>query len=334
MNTKMFYAYKNDNSIDKISLKNASQILVSGELVAFPTETVYGLGVDAYSTNIYKVFQAKGRPQDNPLICHVGDIGDVKLCGHPSKLADKIFKLFSPGPVTVIIDKNDKISSDVTGGLSTVGVRIPENEVAREFIKMCGVPVAAPSANTSKRPSPTRACDVLEDMQGKISAIIDGGVCSVGIESTVVDARGEFPIILREGKITKADFLKHFDRCEIAGKSDDKVRSPGVKYQHYSPKVDMFVHFGENELLIKDFINQNMSKNIALCGETLFVSNFEKLDNISIHDMGKTEEEFMHNYYFSLRDTEKVSDMIIMQMPFESEGLKNRCTKSCGEKFI
>ncbi len=330
----MLEAYKKDNSIDKNSLRSASEILRAGELVAFPTETVYGLGVDAYSSNVYKVFQAKGRPQDNPLICHVGDYEGIKLCGNPTVLADKIFKLFSPGPITVVIDKNDKISNDVTGGLSTVGVRIPENEVAREFLKMCETPVAAPSANTSKRPSPTRACDVLEDMNSKIAAIIDGGVCAVGIESTVVDARGEYPIILREGKITQSDFLKHFDRCEFASKSDDKVRSPGVKYQHYSPKVDMFVHFGKDMHVISNFISNNASKKIALAAENDFATHFESPENIICYKMGKTETEFMHNYYFSLRDMEKICDMIIMQMPFESEGLKNRCTKSCGGKFI
>ncbi|MFI3166715.1 MAG: L-threonylcarbamoyladenylate synthase [Bacillota bacterium] len=334
MSTRIFYAYDSNDKLNIENLKEASKLLLSGELVAFPTETVYGLGVDAYSDNIMKVYSAKGRPQDNPLICHIGDESQIQQCGNPSELAKKIFELFSPGPITVVIDKSDKISNAVTGGLSSVGVRIPENQVAREFLKICGVPVAAPSANTSKRPSPTRACDVLEDLNGKIAGIIDGGTCSVGIESTVVDARGEYPIILREGKITRDDFLKYFDKCEFAKSSDEKVRSPGVKYQHYSPKVEMFVHFGKDNKKVESFLLENATKKIALIGEDAFLNGISKKNNFSVFSMGTTPEEFMHNYYFFLRDLEKVCDIIVMQMPFESEGLKNRCEKSCGGKFI
>lgn len=334
MDTKLFYAYNKDKILDFVHLEEAAKLLLSGELVAFPTETVYGLGVDAYSNNIMKVYSAKGRPQDNPLICHIGELTQISLCGHPNALAMRIFELFAPGPITVVIDKNEKISNAVTGGLASVGVRIPENEVAREFLKLCKVPVAAPSANTSKRPSPTRAMDVLEDLDGKIAAVIDGGTCSVGIESTVVDARGEFPIILREGKITRADFLEYFDRCEFALAIDDKVRSPGTKYQHYSPCVEMFVHFGQDKAVIENFLCDNKKSKIALLGESSFLESVQISDNVSLFSLGKTADEFMHNYYFFLRDLEKVCDVILLQMPFESEGLKNRCEKSCGGKFI
>ena len=225
---------------DKAGISECAKHLAEGEVVAFPTETVYGLGANAFDPEaVGKIFKAKGRPSDNPLICHIGDrsqIGDI--VSEITPLAQKLIDAFMPGPITVIMKKSDKIPSEVTAGLDTVGVRMPSDPVANEFLKACKVPVAAPSANLSGSPSPTNARAVMEDMDGYVYAVIDGGDSVFGLESTVVDATGEKPVILRPGAVTKADIEDCANgSAAFAGtlEAGQTPKAPGMKYRHYAP---------------------------------------------------------------------------------------------------
>ena len=238
MNTKLI------KGNDTEGIKDAARALREGEVVAFPTETVYGLGADARSADsVKKIFEAKGRPSDNPLIVHIYDkaqIGEIAAVVTP--LAQKLVDSFMPGPITVIMKKKETIPSEVTAGLDTVGIRMPVDKVCAEFLRECGVPVAAPSANLSGSPSPTSARHVMDDMDGRIYAVIDGGSSNVGLESTVVDATGEVPVILRPGAVTKEMIDRACGTDTLyGGKSSDDIApmSPGMKYRHYAPHADV-----------------------------------------------------------------------------------------------
>ncbi len=243
---------------DKNGIKDCAEHLASGEVVAFPTETVYGLGANAFDAEaVGRIFAAKGRPSDNPLICHVGDKDLIKdIVSEITPLAQKLIDAFMPGPITVIMKKADAIPSAVTAGLGTVGVRMPSDPVANEFLKACKVPVAAPSANLSGTPSPTNARSVMEDMEGYIYAVIDGGDSVFGIESTVVDATSEKPVILRPGAVTKADI----EACAngdaaYAGtlEAGQTPKAPGMKYRHYAPFANVeIMDMPKNAKLIGD----------------------------------------------------------------------------------
>ena len=232
-------------SDDDQGIKDAAEHLRNGEVIGFPTETVYGLGCDARDGEaVKKVFEAKGRPADNPLICHIGDKDQIKdIASEITPLAQKLIDSFMPGPITVVMKKSDLISDRTTAGLDTVGVRMPSNPVANKFLRFCGVPVAAPSANLSGRPSPTGARSVLEDMDGYIYAVIDGGESEFGLESTVVDCTGTEPVILRPGAVTKADIDQVLQNSETVIASspsgDETPRSPGMKYRHYAPYAEV-----------------------------------------------------------------------------------------------
>lgn len=243
---------------DKEGLKDCAKHLAAGEVVAFPTETVYGLGANAFDAQaVGRIFKAKGRPSDNPLICHVGDKELIKdIVAEITPLAQKLIDAFMPGPITVIMKKSGAIPSEVTAGLDTVGVRMPSDPVAGEFLKACKVPVAAPSANLSGTPSPTNARSVMEDMDGYVYAVIDGGDSVFGIESTVVDATGEKPVILRPGAVTKADI----EACAngdaaYAGtlEAGQTPKAPGMKYRHYAPFANVeIMEMPKNAKLIGD----------------------------------------------------------------------------------
>lgn len=229
---------------DKAGVEGAAKALREGQVVAFPTETVYGLGANAFEAScVEKIFEAKGRPSDNPLIVHIWDRSQVdEIAKEVTPLAKKLMDSFMPGPITVIVKKSDKIPSEVTAGLDTVGIRMPSDKVCNAFLKACGCPVAAPSANLSGSPSPTSATHVMNDMNGKIYAVIDGGESIVGLESTVVDATGDSPVILRPGAVTK----EMIDRAVLketsyAGKieDDNAPMSPGMKYRHYAPHAQV-----------------------------------------------------------------------------------------------
>ena len=237
------------------NLKLAKSILKKGGLVAFPTETVYGLGADATNSKAVKsIFAAKGRPQDNPLIVHLSDTSKIKkYVKSINSIEQRIIDAFMPGHISIVLEKNRKISRVVTAGLDSVAIRVPSNLEANRFLKAVDLPIAAPSANTSKRPSPTNANDVLEDMSGKIPLIINGGNTDVGVQSTVVKVVDGKVYILRPGRITAKE-LKEVTNCEVLDKSKlregEVVESPGVKYTHYAPICDMTLVVGRQNGIV------------------------------------------------------------------------------------
>ena len=256
--TTEFLKYDNFES-DNI-LKKAAAIIKSGGLVAFPTETVYGLGADGLNEDaVKKIYIAKGRPSDNPLILHISEEKDLeKLVVEITPVAKKLMESFWPGPMTLVLKKKSVVSDTVSGGLDTVAVRLPESEIARKLIEAAGTPIAAPSANSSGRPSPTKAQHVAEDLDGKIDMIIDGGSCDVGLESTVIDVTGDEAIILRPGGITFEDvdalgIKVSYDKHLIDKTTVEKPKSPGMKYKHYAPKGNLVVLNGEYQN-IKEFM--------------------------------------------------------------------------------
>lgn len=254
MNTKIIKLESLEHKEEK--LMEAAKILQKGGLVAFPTETVYGLGADGLNSEAAaKIYSAKGRPSDNPLILHIADMNMIsKLAKNISEDAMKVMNAFWPGPLTVILNKTDIVPYGTTGGLDTVAIRMPSHPVARELIRIANVAVAAPSANTSGRPSPTTAQHVIQDLDGKIDMIVDGGKVGIGIESTIVDMTGENPMILRPGYITKPmleEVVKKTVKIDLAiltkeGMNGVRPKAPGMKYKHYAPKGDLTIVSGDN----------------------------------------------------------------------------------------
>ncbi|MGI6160801.1 MAG: L-threonylcarbamoyladenylate synthase [Christensenellales bacterium] len=236
------------NYLDGIS--SAAALIRGSDIVAFPTETVYGLGANALdAAAVEKIFKAKGRPQDNPLIVHISDISSMhELVSSITPAAQKLADAYWPGPMTLVLKKSALIPDSVTAGLDTVGIRLPSRKEARDLIRAAGVPIAAPSANASGRPSPTRAGHVLNDLGGRIPLILDGGGCEVGLESTVIDVTGDVPVILRPGFITPRDVEMEAGAVKLAEKASANCPppSPGMKYMHYAPDVKITVVTGDN----------------------------------------------------------------------------------------
>lgn len=254
----------------KQDIKTAGKLLKDGELVAIPTETVYGLAADALNGEaVANIFKAKGRPMDNPLIVHIADLSQVDdLVAFVPPVLEDLAKAFWPGPLTVILEKSDLIPDEVSAGLDTVAIRMPSHPVARAIIKAAGTPLAAPSANTSGMPSPTTAAHVLHDMDGKIAAVVDGGPCEVGVESTVLTLCTRVPRILRPGRVTPEDLFDVLGEVEV----DDAVlgqlaegavaASPGMKYKHYSPKAEVYIVDGSAEGFAK-YVNEKVAERAA-----------------------------------------------------------------------
>lgn len=241
------------NEIHDETLAKAGEILLSGGLVVFPTETVYGLGANALDADAAKkIYAAKGRPSDNPLIVHIADPADADKYAVVGEEYKRLAKAFLPGPLTVILPKRDCIPETVTGGLDSVGIRCPENEIARRMIAAAGVPVAAPSANLSGKPSPTSAEHVRFDMDGKVDMILDGGECTVGLESTIVKVEGGKLTLLRPGAVTLDMLRTLFDNVEVSAavteQLGENVRplSPGMKYRHYAPTAPLYLLSGND----------------------------------------------------------------------------------------
>ena len=254
----------------KQDIETAGKLLKDGELVAIPTETVYGLAADALNGEaVANIFKAKGRPMDNPLIVHIADLSQVDdLVAFVPPVLEDLAKAFWPGPLTVIMEKSDLIPDEVSAGLDTVAIRMPSHPVARAIIKAAGTPLAAPSANTSGMPSPTTAAHVLHDMDGKIAAVVDGGPCEVGVESTVLTLCTRVPRILRPGRVTPEDLFDVLGEVEV----DDAVlgqlaegavaASPGMKYKHYSPKAEVYIVDGSAEGFAK-YVNEKVAERAA-----------------------------------------------------------------------
>ncbi len=316
------------------SLSLAKDLILKGELVGFPTETVYGLGAIAYSDEaVKKIFLAKGRPQDNPLIVHVHKDYDIKKLVEIEH--DYVYKLqdaFLPGPLTMVYKSKGVISPISSCGLDTVGIRIPSSESAQEFLRACDVPISAPSANVSKHTSPVTAMHVYEDLQGKIPLILDGGKCQGGIESTVLDVTTDTPIILRSGLITAEMIKKVVDKCLYSdNKPTDKVRAPGMKYSHYCPKCETALYDRCEVNLAINYYNECKQKGLRvyfMCDDYMA----DKVDGNVIR-LGKTAEEIASNLYDGLHKAESLCDVLIaFTVDTGSDvdvGIMNRLSKAC-----
>ena len=317
----------------------AKKLITNGELVAFPTETVYGLGANALCDEaVKKIFVAKGRPQDNPLILHIGRKQDIKkYVKNISKTHKLLIKHFMPGPISIIFDKAENLSNVACAGGQTVAIRMPENKVAQKFINYCNLPICAPSANTSKRPSPTNANHVYDDLNGKIKLIIDGGETLVGIESTVVKVENNIIYILRAGKINK-QMLEKATKLTVVDKIDsDKIpQSPGTKYTHYKPLCDMIMVKSDivnNTIKLYDNLVASNKKPIIFC----CAANLEAYGNRNIKVLGKNSEDASHNLFNYLRLAENNFDCIIAES-FSTgdmvDGLFNRMIKASSGKIV
>lgn len=311
----------------------ASEILKSGGLVAFPTETVYGLGANALDRKaVLSIFAAKGRPADNPLIVHIHDSSQLEpLCIVPDR-AVPLMEAFWPGPLTILCEKKPVIPDEVTAGLPTVAMRMPSHPVARAMLQACNLPVAAPSANSSGRPSPTTAAHVLEDMNGKIPLIIDGGMCDVGLESTVLDLCHGDPVILRPGGITR-EMISFVLGCEVAVagsvlrplKENETALSPGMRYKHYAPQALVTLVEGPEERVIP--LLRKLCGDQAVLGKKYCVLCFSEhmnaLSSCNPHDIGSaaSPSEIAHRLFDVLRQLDEEGMEIVFSEVIPPEGV-------------
>ncbi len=317
------------------NLEKCRQIIVNGGAVAFPTETVYGLGANAFDNNaVNKVFEIKGRPNDNPLIVHVHkDYNISTLVDYIPEYTKLLSKAFLPGPLTMVYKSKGKVCPAVSCGLDTLAIRIPSLKEAQRFLKFVNLPIAAPSANISKHVSPVKAEHVYDDLNGKIEYILDGGKCAGGIESTVLDCTGDAPCILRSGLITKEMIAAVVGTCdEYVMKEGERVRSPGMKYKHYSPRCQTVLYsYQDREKALEEYNSwlSNGKKPYIMCD--IVVANELKCQNILL--LGQTESEIANNLYDKLREGERVADIIIAVAPNKQDGIMvgvmNRMTKAC-----
>lgn len=315
---------KKDTLYNQQAIKEAAAFLKSGATVAFPTETVYGLGADATNEMaIAQIFQAKGRPQDNPLIAHVATKGQlVQLVDDLPNYVEKLIDEFSPGPLTYILPSNGTCAKNVTAGLSTIAVRIPDHPVAQQLLKKCDIPIAAPSANLSGKPSPTTANHVWSDLHGKIAGLIDGGPTGVGVESTVIDCTQDIPIILRPGGITREQLEDVIGEIAFdAALSDAKERpkSPGMKYRHYSPEVPLWIVAGAAEKL-QTIIDAEKQKGNRI-GVLASFQTTKKISADELTSLGRNMNEITANLYNGLRTYKEGDVDIILCEAFPEAGI-------------
>ena len=334
------------------AMTRAGKIIREGGLVAFPTETVYGLGADALNEEAAaRIYQAKGRPSDNPLIAHICDVDQVyQLARRVPSDAEKLMEAFWPGPLTIILPKKDTVPDGTTGGLPTVAIRMPCHPVAMELIRRSGCPIAAPSANVSGRPSPTRADHVYEDMKGRIPMILDGGPVDIGIESTIVDMSRDRPLILRPGHIRREELEEVLSRevpldPAIAGREPSKnvvARAPGMKYRHYAPRADMTLVEGPEEAVISA-INDMASRKMSQGCRVGVIATEERADRyradvVRVIGSRSHPESVAAGLYRILREFDSLScDTIYSESFFESdmfEAVMNRMLKAAGYHIL
>lgn len=305
------------NDLHEAAIAEAVSLLQAGEVVAFPTETVYGLGADASNaTAIEKVFAAKGRPSDNPLIVHVADVNQlVDLVSEVPAYVDLLIEHFSPGPITYILKSKNNLAENVTAGLATIAIRIPNHPIALEILQKSRLAIAAPSANLSGKPSPTSAFHVRDDLDGKIAGIVNGGETVVGLESTVVDCTGEVPLVLRLGMITAADIKAVIGEVAVHKAIDQKTqrpKSPGLKYKHYAPEVPLILVSGDVDKLqcvIDEAVSGNKRVGVLASGNMA-----DKLKVENVINLGETEEAIAMNLYKALRSYKSTDvDVIICE---------------------
>lgn len=334
------------NNIDKEELKKHAKLLNEGKTVIFPTETVYGLGANALDEDaVKKIYEAKGRPSDNPLIVHIYEKKEVyELAKSISKKSEIVMDKFWPGPITIILNKKEIIPYRTSGGLETVAIRMPSHPIARKIIKYAGVPIAAPSANISGRPSPTKANHVYEEMNGRVNGIVLGGDSSFGLESTVLDMTGDIPMILRPGSITKEDLEAVIGEVvmdpSLEKKEDNKkAKAPGMKYTHYSPDAEVYIVSGNEENIenkINELVKINLEKGLKT-GVMCLEKNKDKYSG-EVISLGRNLEEVGSNLFDVLREMDKRNIDIVYSEEFPKVGvgqaIMNRLLKSAGYKII
>ncbi len=350
MNTEVIKIEENNIDSDAGSaLERAGSIIRDGGLVAFPTETVYGLGGDALNPeSSKKIYAAKGRPSDNPLIVHVADMESVAdIVKEIPEAARKLADAFWPGPLTMIMNKSDKVPYETTGGLDTVAIRMPNNKIALELIRQSGGYIAAPSANTSGRPSPTVARYCVEDLSGKIEMIIDGGQVGIGLESTIVDLTSGTPMILRPGYITK-EMLSgvlgavEIDRTIIDGNSKERPKAPGMKYRHYAPKGELTIVEGSQEDVVA-YINDR-ARAARADGKRVGVIGTDATKSLYVADVVKSvgnrenEATIAHELFKVLREFDDENMDVMFSESFDDSGIgqaiMNRLLKAAGHNVV
>lgn len=341
----------NPEKLETYDLSQAVEFLRNGELVAFPTETVYGLGGDALDeTAARRIYAAKGRPSDNPLIVHIASVDALKvLAKDVPEVAYQLADAFWPGPLTMILKKNDIVPYETTGGLDTIAIRMPSHPVALRLIEESKVYVAAPSANLSGRPSPTTAEHVIDDMNGRIPMIIDGGSAQIGLESTIVDLVSAKPLILRPGYITKQKLedvltLVDYDPAVIAKEKSEVVvaKAPGMKYRHYAPQGELYIFEGPMEAVIDSIrayamekLDQNQTVGIIATDET----SSRYMEGIVKSIGSRSDEEAIASHLFGiLREFDHLGVSYIFSESFDdnmlSQAIMNRLLKAAGYQVI
>lgn len=349
MNTKVV-TITDKNHVKDEELLEAAQILRDGGLVAFPTETVYGLGANALNEEAAKkIYAAKGRPSDNPLIAHISSMKELPaLVSEIPEAGRRLAEKFWPGPLTMIFPKSGLVPYGTTGGLDTVAVRMPSDPVANRLIRLAGVPVAAPSANTSGRPSPTKAEHVIEDMNGKIEMILDGGEVGIGVESTIVDVSGPVPTLLRPGAVTVEMLRDTLGTVEIDPailgpmKADVKPKAPGMKYRHYAPKAEMTLVEGD-PLKVAEYINRGVETALAEGKTAGVICTEESRDRyrsgiLQVIGSREHEETVAHNLFAVLREFDELNVDCIFSESFSGnqlgQAIMNRLCKAAGYHIV
>ena len=334
------------NNKDYKLLKSASEVIKNGGLVVFPTETVYGIGANGLDKNaVKKIFIAKKRKQDNPLILHISNLDMLKqITTKINKIEQKLISSFWPGPFTLILPRNTNVPDIVTGGLDTVGIRMPSGKIAKNLIEYSGVPIAAPSANISGKPSGTNLDDILDELKNKVDYIIDGGICEFGLESTVVKVVNNVPHILRPGKITPEEIKKVtgsvvIDEHILNKLNDAMPLSPGLKYRHYAPNSKcILVYSNDNNKLVNKInsLAKKYDNPLVLC----CAENIERYKNINKLNIGSKEnlQDISKNIFSSLRKVDKLNPDVTFIEGVKEEGLglaiMNRLIRACEYNYI
>ncbi len=346
MDTKVVKIDK--EQIDDEKLMEAAEILRAGGLVAFPTETVYGLGANALNEEAAKkIYAAKGRPSDNPLIAHISKPEELApLVKEVPEAGKKLMEAYWPGPLTIILKKKKEVPYETTGGLDTVAIRMPDNPVALAFIREAGVPIAAPSANVSGKPSPTTAEHVKCDLDGRIDIILDGGPVDIGLESTIVDMTGKVPVILRPGYIDTNMLSEVFDKVDrdpaLSGNvgKDVKPKAPGMKYRHYAPEGELTIISGDADKVSKRINELAVQYDEAETGIITTTENRDSYNYGKVICIGSRNDELSiaHGLYGALREMDEYKIKHIYIEGFSDENLgdaiMNRLMKAAGHKII
>ncbi len=316
---------------DEAAMREAAECIKRGGLVAFPTETVYGLGADSFNEDaVKKIYIAKGRPSDNPLISHIASVDEAeRLAAEVTEDAKKLMDAFWGGPLTIILKRKEGVPGIISAGLDTVSIRMPSHSVANMLISMAGTPIAAPSANLSGSPSPTTFEHCKKDLDGRVDMIIDGGRCDIGVESTVVDMTGDVPVILRPGAVTLEDIVSVCGKGMFGGEYADAPKCPGMKYVHYSPDAEVFA--------VSDMEGFEVPEGASI-GLITYEKNREKAKNCRFLSAGDNDRDYAARLFYLLRKADEDNlKTVFAQLPENcgmGTAIRNRLLKAAGGKVI